>query len=260
MMSQPHESSGPLSQDLAERLDACEMNLRMQHRLALAGTLIGATMHEINNRLAALTNYIYLARISLETPQKSLEFLDAAGEELRQVGDITSRSLSFVRTDLDTKDVDLVALANTALQLHQTKISSKRVNVGLRMADSAVAPGRWGELLQVLVNLLLNALDAIPHSGDLHLRVAVHHDEAIITIADNGTGIPEAFRPSLFQSFKSSKEAGNGLGLWVVKQIVDGHQGKIAYRTSTDTKRSGTVFRVALPIRDEHSRGLSLQK
>jgi signal transduction histidine kinase len=78
--------------------------------------------------------------------------------------------------------------------------------------------------------------------------VASRRDEVIITIADNGVGIPEAIRSSIFQSLKSSKEQGNGLGLWVVKQIVDSHNGRISYRSSTRAHQSGTAFRVALPV------------
>jgi phosphoglycerate-specific signal transduction histidine kinase len=65
---QSHRTAEPASQNIAERLNACEANLRKHHRLALAGTLIGATMHEVNNRLAALTNYIYLARTAVHSP------------------------------------------------------------------------------------------------------------------------------------------------------------------------------------------------
>jgi signal transduction histidine kinase len=244
----------PPPEDWAKRLDACEAHLRSHHRLALAGTLIGATMHEVNNRVEALTNYLYLAKDSLNAPAACLSYLESAGEELCRVGEITSRSLSFVRADIKVKDIDLVELANTALQLHRDKIAGKKINVELRMADSAVAPGKQGELLQVLVNLLHNAIDAIPHSGTLHLRVAARRNEAILTVADSGSGIPEPFRDSLFQSFKSSKEAGTGLGLWVVKQIVDGHKGKIRYRSRTLDRKSGTVFRIALPIRTKSER------
>jgi signal transduction histidine kinase len=235
-------------EEQARRLEACEANLRRHHQLSLAGTLMGATMHEINNRLEALTNYIYLARITAESSANAVEYLDAASNELRSVGEITSRSLAFVRMDLDAKSIDLVELANAALQLHHEKISSKRINVQLRTADSANTTGKRGELLQVLVNLLLNAIDALPYSGNLHLRIALHRSEAIMTVADNGKGIPEALRPCLFQSFKSGKEQGNGLGLWIAKHIIESHQGKIKYRTSTRPDRSGTVFRIALPV------------
>jgi signal transduction histidine kinase len=240
--------AGPTLEEQTARMEACESHLRKNHQLALAGTLIGATMHEINNRLSALTNYIYLASITLQSPHNAEEYLESATDELRMVGEITSRSLAFVRTDLDAKDIDLIELANSALQLNRETISSKRINVALRMPETAIAKAKRGEILQVLVNLLLNSIDALPHSGSLHVRVSCHRDEAVITVADNGKGIPESIRPALFQSFKSTKDQGNGLGLWVIKQIVDGHHGRIHYRSSTRAHSSGTVFRVALPL------------
>jgi signal transduction histidine kinase len=198
---------------MAQRLGACEANLRKHHRLALAGTLIGATMHEVNNRLAALTNYVYLARMAADSPAGSVQYLNAADEELRRIGEITSRSLAFVRTDLQARDIDIVELADAALQLHREKISSKRIHVESKMANSAIATCKRGEILQVMVNLLLNAIEALPHSGKLYLRVASHRDKVVITVADNGGGIPEAFRSSLFQSFKSNKEGRQRFGV-----------------------------------------------
>ena len=235
------------SDDVIARLKACETNLRKNHHLALAGTLIGATMHEVNNRLEALTNYIYLAQRVSNSPGSRAQYLDAASEELRRVGEITKRNLSFVRPDSAIKNVDLVELAKAALELHREKLAVKRINVEMRLASSVSALGRRGELLQVLINLLLNAIEAIPRSGRLHVRVVARRDHAIITVADNGGGIPEAIRPSMFESFKSSKEAGNGLGLWVVSHIIEDHHGRIRYKSSGRAHNSGTVFRIALP-------------
>lgn len=99
-----------------------------------------------------------------------------------------------------------VELANAALQLHRERTSNKHFKVELRIAESATAHGKRGELLQMLVNLLLDALDALPHSGKLHLRVAERGDKAIFTIADNEGGIPETVQQSMSQSFKGSKE------------------------------------------------------
>jgi signal transduction histidine kinase len=103
-------------------------------------------------------------------------------------------------------------------------------------------------MFQVLTNLLLNAIDALPHSGSVHVRVALRQQFVVMTIADNGHGIPEALRQTLFDSFKSHKPEGNGLGLWVVREIVAGHGGTIQYKSSQVRGRSGTVFRLSLPI------------
>ncbi len=235
-------------EEQGQKLKACEENLRRFHQLALAGRLVGATMHEVNNRLEALTNLIYLARTNCGLPPRGMEYLDDADEELRRLGEITSRSLSFIRLDIEPKEIDLVELARSALRLHDHQISKKRVNVQTRTPEVASALVKRGEIFQVVTNLLLNAIEALPHSGNLHMRVAMRHTNAIITIADNGAGIPEAMRMTLFDSFKSNKSEGNGLGLWIVREIVHGHSGTVQWRSSSVAGRSGTVFRISLPI------------
>jgi signal transduction histidine kinase len=245
-MDSPVAPSGHF-EDEVQKLKACEENLRRYHQLALAGRLVGATMHEVNNRLAALTNLIFLARIHPNCSLQSVEYLDEADSQLRSLGEITSRSLSFIRLDTEVKEIDLVDLATSALRLHHEQISNKRINVQTRSSGSAMARVKKGEIFQAITNLLLNSVEALPHSGSLHVRVAMRQSNAILTIADNGTGIPESMRGTLFDSFKSNKSEGNGLGLWIVKEIVHGHGGKIQYRTSSTAGRSGTIFRISLP-------------
>ena len=207
-------------------------------------------MHEVNNRLAALTNLIFLARALAESPHQSIVYLNEADIQLRSLGEITSRSLAFIRLDTDLKEVDLVELATSALRLHHEQISKKRINVQTRSSEIARAFVRKGEIFQVVANLLTNAIEALPHSGSLHVRIATQHSATIITIADNGSGIPESMRETLFESFKSNKSDGNGLGLWIVNKIITSHGGKIQYRSSSARGRSGTVFRIALPTQN----------
>jgi signal transduction histidine kinase len=235
-------------EDERQKLKACEENLRRHHQLALAGRLVGATMHEVNNRLAALTNLIYLARTLTGTHHPSLEYLDEADLQLRSLGEITARSLAFIRIETEAKQIDLVELATSALRLHDHHISKKRISVRTRTAESVVASVKRGEIFQVFTNLLLNAIEALPHSGNLHVRVAMRHPNAVITIADNGKGIPDELRETLFESFKSDKSEGNGLGLWIVREIVHRHGGVIRYRSRSTPGESGTIFRIALPI------------
>jgi len=236
-------------EDEGQKLKVCEENLKRYHQLALAGRLVGATMHEVNNRLTALTNLIFLARTLSEPPNPSIEYLDEADLQLRNLGEITSRSLAFIRVEVDPKEVDLVELATSALRLHEQQIAKKRIQVQTRSAESAMAVVKRGEMYQVLTNLLLNAIEALPHSGDLHIRVALHSPNATITIADNGPGIPASMRGPLFDSRKSGRMDGNGLGLWIVREIVHSHGGTIRYRSSGLQGKSGTVFRVTLPTR-----------
>jgi signal transduction histidine kinase len=205
-------------------------------------------MHEVNNRLAALTNLIFLVRTLSECSLQSVEYLDEADSQLRSLGEITSRSLAFIRLDTEAKEIDLVELATSALHLHHEQISKKRINVQTRSSESALARVKKGEIFQVVTNLLLNSIEALPHSGNLHVRVAIRRSNAIITIADNGAGIPESMRGTLFDAFKSNRSEGNGLGLWIVREIVHGHGGTIQYRSSSVVGRSGTIFRACCPL------------
>ena len=235
-------------EDESQKLRACEENLRRYHQLALAGRLVGATMHEVNNRLAGLTNLIYLARIHPDSSPQSIEYLDEADTQLRSLGETTSRSLTFIRLDTEAKEVDLVDLATSALRLHHEQISLKRINVQIRSSQSASARVKKGVKFSRHSRILLNSIEALPHSGDLHLRVVTRRSNAIITLADNGAGIPESMRTTLFDAFKSDKSEGNGLGLWIVREIVHGHGGKIQYRSNSVSGRSGTIFRLSLPV------------
>jgi signal transduction histidine kinase len=185
-------------EDEGQKLKACEENLRRYHQLALAGRLIGASMHEVNNRLAALTNLIFLARTTPDCSVQSVEYLDEADGQLRSLGAITSRSLAFIRLDLEAKEVDLVDLATSALRLHHEQISQKRINVQTRSSESALARVKKGEIFQAVTNLLLNSIEALPPSGNLHVRVATHRSNAIITIGqrswDPGVNAGDALR------------------------------------------------------------------
>jgi signal transduction histidine kinase len=101
-------------------------------------------MHEVNNRLAALTNLIFLATPLAGSPLHSIEYLDEADSQLRSLGEITSRSLAFIRVDTEAKEIDLVDLAISALRLHHEQISKKEINVQTRSSESTFARVKKG--------------------------------------------------------------------------------------------------------------------
>jgi signal transduction histidine kinase len=177
-------------EDEGRKLKACKENLRRYHQLAQAGRLVGSTMHEVNNRLAAVTNLIFLARNLSDCSPGSVEYLDEADSQLRSLGEITSRSLAFIRLDTEAKEIDSVDLATSALRIHHEQIFKKRINVQTRSSESALARVKKGEIFQVVTNLLSNSIEALPHSGNLHVRVTMRRSSAIITIADNGSRNP----------------------------------------------------------------------
>jgi signal transduction histidine kinase len=108
---------------------------------------------------------------------------------------------------------------------------------------------RAGEILQVISNLIANALDALPKAGTLRLRVRRDSSEIHIVVADNGHGIPSEYSRDVFEPFFTTKpEGGTGLGLHISKRIIEGHKGRIRMRSSVRQGKTGTIFRISLPI------------
>jgi len=107
---------------------------------------------------------------------------------------------------------------------------------------------REGELRQVISNLLMNALDASSPGKSIWIRIKPVRKWVRFTIADEGIGIPRENRDHIFEPFFTTKQTlGTGLGLWVTKEIVEKHRGKLQFKSSVDPQRSGTVFSVLLP-------------
>ena len=119
------------------------------------------------------------------------------------------------------------------------------------MCDGAILTVRTGEILQVISNLMGNALDALPQRGTLSIRIRKRFDRIRLIVADNGHGISPDNLGRLFQPFFTTKnDQGNGLGLALSRKIVERHGGSIRVRSSTHPGRSGTTFRVDIPILD----------
>ena len=148
--------------------------------------------------------------------------------------------------------MDLVALTEAALRMHQRTIESKRVRLVKDLPGHLVVPVYTGEMLQVLSNVIVNALDALPFGGTLSVRLRKRRGEIQFVIADNGHGIPAAHRADIFEPFFTTKEErGNGLGLSLTKEIIERHRGKIFVRSSIRPGKSGTTFKISVPSTEE---------
>jgi signal transduction histidine kinase len=117
------------------------------------------------------------------------------------------------------------------------------------LPDTLIGSVYAGDFLQLVSNLLRNSAEALPVGGMLRLRLRAAGTNGRLTIADNGRGIPQRLRARLFEAFQSDKaEAGNGLGLWISKTIVEKHGGEIRWRSCTEGKARGTAFTVTIPL------------
>ena len=239
------------SRDVTEKRLA-QAALMQNEKLAAVGRLASSIAHEINNPLEAVTNLLYLARHT-EDLSEIKTYLSTADGELRRTSAIANQTLRFHKQSTRPLEVSCEELFGNVLGIHHSRLSNVRVQVEKRKRAMKPVTCFDGEIRQVLSNLVGNAVDAMGTSGGrLLLRSREGHDWTtgrsglVLTIADTGEGMSKATAAKLFSAFFTTKGiGGTGLGLWISKEIVDRHHGRMTVRSQPG---SGTVFVVFLPF------------
>jgi signal transduction histidine kinase/CheY-like chemotaxis protein len=234
---------------------AAQAALVQSEKLAAAGRLSAAIAHEINNPLEAITNLIFLIDTSPETPPTIKAYAQEALSELSRLTHIARQSLGFYRELTGPTNFDLNESLEDTLTIYLKRFQAK----GIRVLRS-YQPGRLmvtgvkGELRQVISNLLVNALDALPPQGSLYVETCTQATapeepvRVVFRVIDDGPGIPPPVLSRIFEPFFTTKQGtGTGLGLWVSDTIVNKHGGTIQVDSHTDPARHGTTFTVTLP-------------
>jgi signal transduction histidine kinase len=223
--------------------------LRKTRNQATAGQYAASVVHDINNPLEAATNLAYLVKETADDPDSVRKYIVLLQEQLTILAGITQRTLDYYRTPAEMKSVNLADVLSAAVRIFEHKITSKELNFQKVLPEGTLVSGHAGDLLQVVTNLLANALDALPEKGTLSIHLSKHKHEAHILIVDNGHGIPEAILTKIFDPFFTTKQdRGTGLGLAISKSIVERHRGRIRTRSCVRPGRSGTAFRISLPL------------
>jgi signal transduction histidine kinase len=235
-----------------KKLEQLQMERRMleMEKFAATGRLAGTIAHEINNPMEAIKNAIYLLKGRLdETSQPIYEVLRG---ETERVTRIVRQMLGLYRNAGQLGNFDLNAVVEDTLTLFGRPLAKAGITVDKRLGTLPPMKGSADQFRQLLSNLVVNAKDSMAEGGKLiiktrHLRAPDGiHGWIAISVADTGTGIPADLQLSMFEPFVSTKgEKGTGLGLWIVKGILENHTGRIQVRS---TVGKGTVFKLAFPI------------
>ncbi len=247
------EAIAGTTRDVTERMQA-EEALRRSEKLAATGRLAATMAHEINNPLEAVTNLVYLAKMSGER-ERAHTYLASAEEELERVSHLTKQTLGFYRETKGVGPVRLSPIVTALLSVFASRIRNKKIAVETEVEADPEISAIAGEVRQLVANLLSNSIDAVEPDGRIRIRIAPaksrnpeRGDGVCFTIADNGPGIPQEIRARLFEPFVTTKkDVGTGLGLWVCKNIIERHGGTIRLKSSSRSGSSWTVFSVFLP-------------
>ncbi len=236
---------------LYARVFQSEEALRKNERLTTLGLLAAEIAHEIRNPLTVIK--LLYGNLKLDFPEDDPRRKDTQviSEKLDQLEAIVSRVLNFAKTPTSLHSRWPVAeiIGDTVL-LIRLKLAQGKTHLRFEPpAARLIVEGHKGQLQQVLLNLLLNAMQVMPEGGEITIRCGAGDQGglpvAVIDIADTGHGIPEEIRDRIFDSFLTGRPDGTGLGLAIVKRILRSHHGDIAVLATGPT---GTTMRVTLPL------------
>jgi PAS domain S-box-containing protein len=236
-----------------------EASLLQAEKIAAAGRMAATIAHEVNNPLEAVTNLLYLAKSNAEDPQEVRTFLSAAEGEVARVSHIAKQTLGFYRETDAPSVASLSELATHAIRVYAPKCKDGGIRIQEDLNSTRQVVLRKGEIMQVISNLIANAIYAMPSGGTL--RVSVQDSDSpndagvVLSVTDNGVGIPAEQLPKIFDAFFTTRSTiGTGIGLFVAKQFVEGHGGKIYVESSTDPVSHGTKMSIFLPLENPDTR------
>ena len=225
-----------------------EEALRRSEKMAAAGRLAATVAHEINNPLEGIMNLAFLLRQELGNSPVAADYLGALDNELKRLALITRRTLAFYRDTEPPGQFSLRELIEEIVQLFRPKLATASIELRCTIGGTPEIYGSAGEIRQVLLNLLANAMEAIGTGGCIEVAVGVERDEVVIRVIDNGPGIDHEIAKRIFEPFFTTKsKTGTGLGLALSRDIVERHRGRIEAR---NVPGAGAEFTIYLPIGD----------
>jgi two-component system NtrC family sensor kinase len=247
------ERNTEVEQALA-RLRKAQEDLVRSERLAVTGRLTAQLSHEINNPIHNIHSLLESSLRKVNGNEQARELISVALEEVGRMAKLTRQMLDFYRGSVVEFERDMVDLRDLAAEIARTYMTQLE-HEGIRVVSIAegtrhAVRGSRDKLKQVLINLVLNARDAMPRGGTLTFRTFTDAGRVCVEVQDTGVGIPEENMEKVFEAFFTTKKevSGVGLGLAVTYGIMQAHNGTITVRSTVGT---GTFFTISLPIMDD---------
>jgi len=232
-----------------------EQSLLQAEKIAATGRMAATIAHEINNPLEAVVNLLFLLRSKI-IDQEGIRFLAMAESELERVSHIAKQTLGFYREHASASLASLGETAEHALMIYEPRCAAVGIRIERHLSPSRKIVIRRGEMMQVVSNLITNAIYAMSAGGTLAVSVCDTESPAngvILTVADNGVGIPPDELPKVFDAFFTKRaNVGTGIGLFIAKQLVEGHGGQISIDSHIEPEKHGTTVSVFLPAKTEY--------
>jgi len=252
------EDASELRHNVDRLLEHMASQLDVATRLSAIGRLTGGVAHEIKNPLNAIALRLELLRARLGDPDPEVSGqIDILSKEVLRLDRVVKTFLDFSRpVEVHLEDVDLTALTREVTEFVTPQAKGANIQVEFSApSEPAMMRGDSDLLKQAVLNLVVNAVDAMPGGGQL--RVALEKgrgektdDKLILEVSDTGPGIPPELRDKVFQLYFTTKLGGSGIGLAMTYRAVQLHNGTISFKSEADR---GTTFRLEFPANVQHA-------
>lgn len=232
-----------ISRDISERKKAEEILLQSE-KLSIVGELAAGVAHEIRNPLTTIKGFIQLYKWE----NGADEINDLLLSELGRIETITSEMLTLGKPQaVKLHRTDIRELVENTLELLSPQAHMENIQFNLCVEEGEFfIIGEKNQLKQVILNVLKNAMESMPEGGNIHINLQKgEKGECVLTVKDEGCGIPEEILPRLGEPFYTLKEKGTGLGLMICNKIIKQHHGSITYQSKA---KQGTLVEIKLPL------------
>ncbi len=232
----------------AESVHRIEDEIELSRRLSAIGRLTSGVAHEVKNPINAIVLHLEVLRQKLrEVDPDTRRHIDVIGSEIKRLDRVVQTLVDFTRpVELRLVEIDLRKLVNDVVHLATPEVAQRKVRIQ-READTRPLPVHIDADLvkQAVLNIVINGAQAMPEGGSLYITASREGEHALITVRDEGPGIPPEVRDKIFNLYFTTKEAGTGIGLAVAYRILQLHHGSVEFDS---VEGQGATFYLRLPV------------
>src|SRR5579864_6577083 len=234
----------------AESVHRIEDEIEISRRLAAIGRLTSGVAHEVKNPINAIVVHLEVLRQKLrDIDPDTRRHMDVIGSEIQRLDRVVQTLVDFTRpVDLRLIDVDLRKLVDDVVALAAPAAEQNKVRVERQSSQDALTARVDADLVkQAVLNIVINGVQSMPQGGNLRIATRREGDSAIVTVRDEGGGIPADIRDKVFNLYFTTKKGGSGIGLAMAYRVVQLHHGSVEF---TSVPGRGTTFYLRFPLVD----------
>jgi two-component system sensor histidine kinase HydH len=236
--------------DLSE-IKLLQEKVKRSEKLAAIGELAASVAHEIRNPLSSIRGFAQFLRHSLKDKPQEKEYAETMVTEVDRINRVVTDLLTFARPmTVEISPTDIPELIEHSVRLVEADAMSRDVNIQMNISDLSKLPLDANQITQALLNLLLNALQALPPKSNIEIGAELDASDSRLHlwVKDDGPGIPKNLIEKIFDPFYTTREKGTGLGLAIVHKIVENHNGEIRVNSPPKAMTRGCCFSILIPI------------